>query len=104
MKKLIYLLSSLAIVSCGQRVHEGVVIDKFFEPEEYYQSTTLIPMGKLFVPMAHLDFDDADWVLLVEGKNGKQQRFYLNEREWKTFKKGDAFKDTVICTVEDDRN
>lgn len=84
-----YLLLAVVLSSCEARLKNGVVVDKFYEPERvYYQ---LVIIGK--VPINQRRVDDEDFVLIVKGFNGKdtvQQRFEVSKIDFENINVGDS--------------
>jgi hypothetical protein len=107
MKALLIISTLIIITSCGHKIHEGEVIKKYYEPPRHYTYQTYIMVGKVMMPQFHTGYDDADFVLVVEGVNGKDtivEEFYLDEINWECINIGDAFNDTIPCSVDDDGN
>ncbi len=42
----------LAVVlsACGHRIHEGEIIEKYYEPPRTYTYTTMVMVGKMMMP------------------------------------------------------
>jgi hypothetical protein len=100
-----YVLLAVVLSSCGHSIHEGEIIEKYYEPERTYTYTTMIMCGKVMIPQTHTGYDDEDWIIVVKGVNGKDtitEDFYIDEANWKCMSVGNIFNDSIPCTTDDD--
>ena len=78
----IYVILVLLLTSCGHDIHEGKVIEKYYEPSRYYTYITTTIVGRIIIPQTHTAYDDEDWIIVVENiecQDTITQRFYLDE-------------------------
>lgn len=115
MKKIIVLFA-ITILSCGHRLKEGVVKQMYIEPERTYIYMMPIPhtirSGKVttthytYIPVTM--HDDTDYVIVVHGHDEEneelEEKFYLNESQYKCISKGDNFKVTEDCSNESNKD
>lgn len=100
-----YVLLAVVLSGCGHSIHEGEIIEKYYEPPRYYRYTTMMMVGKMMIPQKHTGYDDEDWIIVVKGVNGKDtitEDFYIDETNWKCMSVGNIFNDSIPCTTDDD--
>jgi hypothetical protein len=100
-----YVLLAVVLSACGHSIHEGEIIEKYYEPPRTYTYTTMMMVGKVMIPQIHTGYDDEDWVIVVKGVKGKDtitEDFYIDETNWKCMSVGNIFKDSIPCTIDDD--
>jgi len=100
-----YVLLAVVLSACGHSIHEGEIIEKYYEPPRHYTYTTMVMVGKTMIPQINTGYDDEDWVIVVKGVNGKDtitEDFYINEVNWKCVNVGNIFNDSIPCTTDDD--
>jgi hypothetical protein len=100
-----YVLLAVVLSSCGHSIHEGEIIEKYYEPPRTYTYTTMMMVGKVMIPQTHTGYDDEDWVIVVKGAKGKDaitEDFYIDETNWKCMSVGNIFNDSIPCTIDDD--
>ena len=100
-----YVLLAVVFSSCGHSIHEGEIIEKYYEPERTYTYTTYMYVNKTMIPQIHTVYDDEDWVIVVKGVKGKDtitEDFYIDETNWKCMSVGNIFNDSIPCTIDDD--
>jgi hypothetical protein len=101
-----YVLLAVVLSACGHSVHEGEIIEKYYEPPRTYTYTTMMMVGKVIIPQTHTGYDDEDWVIVVryvKGKDTITEDFYIDEKNWKCMSVGNIFNDSIPCTTDDDR-
>ena len=100
-----YVLLAVVLSACGHSIHEGEIIEKYYEPPRTYTYTTMMMVGKIMIPQTHTGYDDEDWVIVVKGVKGKDtitENFYIDETNWKCMSVGNIFNDSIPCTTDDD--
>ncbi len=100
-----YVLLAVVLSSCGHSIHEGEIIEKYYEPPRTYTYTTMMMVGKVMIPQTHTGYDDEDWVIVVKGVKGKYsitEDFYIDETNWKCMSVGNIFNDSIPCITDDD--
>lgn len=100
-----YVLLAVVLSACGHSIHEGEIIEKYYEPPRTYTYTTMMMVGKMMIPQTHTGYDDEDWVIVVrcvKGKDTITEDFYIDEKNWKCMSVGNIFNDSIPCTREDD--
>lgn len=78
-RNIFYIVLPLLLLSCKERLTEGVIIDKFYEESRYYTVPEYDVVLKMVV--SRTKYDDEDFVFLVENVvNGDTiiQRFEVN--------------------------
>ena len=101
----LYAMLAVVLSSCGHSIHEGEIIEKYYEPERTYTYTTYMYVNKMMIPQINTGYDDEDWVIVVKGVNGKDtitEDFYIDEANWKCMSVGNIFNDSIPCTRDDD--
>lgn len=112
MKRTTFILLLTILLSSCDRIKEGTVIDKVYEPERYY--TMMVPhvyrAGKTtyttfsYIPM----YDDPDYRIEIEGYNKKhklQDRWIYVEKEmFDTIRTGDWYCIDNRCHVEPNKD
>ena len=94
----------LIFSSCGHQIHQGKIIQKYYEPSRWYTYTTMMSCGKTLIPQVHTVYDDEDWIIVVqnvEKNNIITENFYIDESNWKCLNVGDNFNDSIPCTIDD---
>lgn len=83
----------------------GTVIEKSYEPhkEKWLSFVPLFAIGKLTIKKPHLNFDNEEWVITIEGQNGQKGKVYLKETTWQKIKIGDSFLGINEQNEHDDR-
>ena len=100
-----YVLLAVALSACGHSIHEGEIIEKYYEPKRTYTYTTYMYVGNMMIPQIHTGYDDEDWIIVVKGVNGKDtitEGFYIDEANWKCVNVGNIFNYSIPCTTDDD--
>ena len=100
-----YLLLAVVLSGCGHSIHEGEIIEKYYEPPRTYTYTTMVMVGNMMIPQIHTGYDDEDWVIVVKGVKRKDtitENFYIDETNWKCMSVGNIFNDSIPCTTDDD--
>jgi hypothetical protein len=100
-----YALLLVTLSACGHSIHEGEIIEKYYEPPRTYMYTTIMMAGKMAIPQTHTGYDDEDWVIVVKGVKDKDtitEKFYIDEGNWKCMSVGNTFNDSISCTTDDD--
>jgi len=95
----------IIIAACGHNIHEGEIVEKYYEPPRTYIYTTPLMIGKSTILQYHTGYDDEDWIIVVRGVNGNDtitEDFYIDETNWKCMSVGNTFNDSIPCTTEDD--
>ncbi len=103
----LYMFLAVVLSACGHRIHEGEIIEKYYEPPRTYTYTTMVMVGKMMMPQTRTGYDDEDWVIVVKGIKGKDtiiEEFYIDEMNWKCMSVGNMFNDSIPCTTDDDGN
>lgn len=111
MKKLIYFLMFLHFSSCSNKLSEGDIIEKKYEPTRTYVS--FIPLvtsyGKnihtTMIPYVVTDYED--YILVIKGKyEGKEtiENIYINKEQYECLSVGEHFNITQDCSKSDDNN
>lgn len=90
----LFSLFILLLCSCGNSIHSGTVIQKYYEPERHYTYVTYIYVAKNMIPQVHTGFDDEDFVIEVK-KGDIKEIFYLDKNTWDSIKIGQYFTDTI---------
>jgi hypothetical protein len=96
---------AVLLSACGGRLHEGEIIQKYYEPPRTYTYTTMMVVGKMILPQTRTGYDDEDWVIVVRGIKGKDtiiEEFYIDEMNWKCMSVGNWFNDSIPCRTDDD--
>jgi hypothetical protein len=74
------------VAACEPAITDGVVVEKVHEKERHY--TTIMPVGKVMMPVFHTDSED--WVLIIQGRNRageyRMRRLYVSRRQWENAK------------------
>lgn len=94
-------------MSCRHKIHEGTVIEKWYEPPNEYTTVTYIPNGGIMVPITHYWYDGEDYAVKVKGEfkgRPRTETFYVTEWHWKQLKVGGCFNDSIPCSVRDKNN
>lgn len=107
---LMVIFIAIAFISCN-KLKEGEVIEKWYEPERTYVS--LMPMyignGKTFtvIFIPYIITDNEDYVIKIKGKyKGKDrvETVYVNPKEYECLRTGDHFTIGKDCSLTDDNN
>jgi hypothetical protein len=83
-------ISAVVLLTCGTRLKNGVVVDKWHEEariESYTYYNFILKMR-----MSGTRLDDEDFVLIVKGFNGKdtvKQRFEVSKTDYENINIGD---------------
>lgn len=86
-----YVLLAVVLSACETRLKKGVVVDKWYEEgrtEMYVEYDVIFKM-----PMTKTRWDDEDYVLIVNGFNGKdtvQQRFEVSQVDFQNVNIGNC--------------
>lgn len=96
MKKILLLLVSIVMFSSCDKLTEGTVINKWYEPSSV--SVVMMPVttmcGKVPVTtmIPYTIYDSEDWCMKVEGENQDgeiiQKTFYITEQQYNDIKVG----------------
>jgi hypothetical protein len=100
-----YVLLAVVLSACGHSIHEGKIIEKYYEPPRTYTYTTMMVVGKMMIPQIHTGYDDEDWIIVVRGVKGNDtitEDFYTDETNYKCMSVGNIFNDSIPCTTDDD--
>ena len=103
----IILLLLLVLTACGHSIHEGKIIDKYYQPARNYTYTTTMMVNKMTIIQTHTGYDDEDWIVLVQDVidgDTITEEFYLSELQFNCMNIGDHFNDTIPCEKESDGN
>ncbi len=114
-KNLILILTILYcmifLTSCSNKLKEGDIIEKWYEPENTY--VTFIPLlissGKsattIIVPYLVTDYED--WCIKIKGRHrGKEivETFYVSQNQYEHLSIGDHIKLKDDYSMSDDNN
>ena len=91
------------------KINEGYVQNKTFEPENKKSIMIPIKVGNMFIQIPHNITDDEDYILTVCDKNIKTEygndyceKFYVSKDTYSNYRLGDTFKfDPSIASIED---
>ena len=89
-------------------LHEGTVTEKEYQPERYYTTTVMQMVGKVMIPITYHHYDDADFILHVEGydEDGEwtHDHVYVTEECFNAHSEGDYWHETPDCEWKDTGN
>lgn len=91
---LFWVIITILICSCNQRLTQGTVVNKWYEKGHYYTYVEYDIILKMSVTKTI--WDDEDYVLILKGFNGKdtiQQRCEVTLKDYINIKVGN----NVIC-------
>lgn len=109
MKKIILLstiILSILLSGCTPKLESGKVISMNVEPES--TNLVLVPMmiNKIVITQKYLAFDDEDFVLIIQGKDGNDkiitEKWYVTQKEYNKISVGDFKKFLSIYAQRED--
>jgi len=95
-KKLMFAVPMFILFACTPPITEGTIIAKRYEPERRWTSTIYITVGKVQVPSIIHNFDDEDWIIVIDGINEKgktdRRELEISPQLYEKLSVGDYYK------------
>lgn len=85
---------ALSLCSCCERITEGTIYEKKFEPAHTVMWTQFILSGKVLVPIVHSDPVPDSWYFFIyqgDGDERETARWEVSESQYNSYEVGDYF-------------
>jgi len=103
------LIVTAVIVSMGNRITDGEVYQKLYEPERRWTTQSSIAVGTdppVYVPMTHHHFDDEDWIIWIRntGEDNKERtrKLYVSNAVYTSLEIGDWYNYSATSASAND--
>lgn len=106
MKKILLPCFFIVFVSCN-KLDEGVVLSKKYEPRTEKLQLIPVQIGYITVLQQYCVVDDADYILTIKGiYDGKErvEYLYVSENKFNCVQIGDTVKIDKDCSKNDNNN
>lgn len=94
MRTILFILTLFLLTSCIEKLKEGIITAKFYEPERKWTTTHHNPTTH--TTTTHHHRDDEDYVFMVNGETSDgenvTQRFEISKSNYHKYEIGDSIK------------
>lgn len=85
---------AFSLCSCGEKISEGTIYEKKFEPAHTVTWTQFIVAGKVLVPVVHSNLVPDSWYFSIfQGDEHEREtaRWQVSESQYNSYEVGDYF-------------
>lgn len=87
----------LLLLGCGSTLHQGQIIERWYEPPHIEQSTTFIKTGNVLVPITSYRHIGPHWYIRIETTDDKGKTHHrtvrVSQSDYQSDKLGDGWSD-----------
>jgi len=73
------------------RVKKGEVVSKIFQDDHRWVKYIAMPTRRFHFVAPYLHIDEADWIIMIRDKKGREERLFISKESYNSLEIGDIY-------------